>query len=67
MAHGEREAMLKSTCGKDYYKKKGFTKRIGCMPSVSHRPGVNKLTKRFTNKTERSQVKEYLYNYIYNE
>lgn len=61
MATGERAARKSNNAGRDYWKKKGFLDRCwGWMKSVSNRAGVNKKTKRLTNKSERQQVKTYL-------
>lgn len=60
MSHGERKSMLANHTGKEYWKKRGFSKKAGWQKSISNRAGQNKLTKRFTNKSERMQVKNYL-------
>lgn len=62
MAQGERASMLANCRGKDYFKKRGFMFVCwGKLSSVSHRSGTNKLTKRYTNKSERQQVRRYLH------
>jgi hypothetical protein len=68
MAHGERASTLTNNCGKDYWKKRGFLSRCwGWMSGVSHRSGTNKLTKRYTNKSERMQVKKFIKNKDFND
>ena len=60
----ERAELKLNNCGKDYWKKRGFENKCwGWMKSVSNRAGTNKLTKRFTNKSERQQVRLYIGKY----
>ena len=61
MSQGERAARKSNNAGRDYWKKRGFlSPGKGRYASVSIRSGTNKLTKRFTNKSERNQVRQYL-------
>ena len=49
--------------GQEYWKKRGLFSRCKCwMADVSHNAGVNKKTKRLTNKSERQQVRTHLGN-----
>lgn len=63
--NGERAERISNHVGRDYFKKRGFLFRCwGWMKSVSNRSGTNRLTKRFTNKSERQQVRKYIHSYI---
>jgi hypothetical protein len=59
---GQRASILRESAGKYYFKKRGFMFVCwGKLTSVSHRSRTNKLTKRLTNKSERQQVRKYIY------
>ena len=63
---GQRASILVNSSGKDYFKKRGFMFVCwGKFASVSHKAKTNKLTKRFTNKSERQQIRAYLSKQLY--
>jgi len=67
MAQGQRRSRLSENCGRDYFKKRGLFERcVGWWWPVSMRAGVNKKTKRFSNKSERQQVRKHIKNVMEN-